>query len=181
SKGTALALKSRIALTYGRYEIAEQAAKAVIDMGVYQLYSSGNPATSYQELFTRAGKLSGGGKKETIFARLHLAHVIMHNLSREIQVPDQFARFVPTRSLVESYLCSDGLPIDKSPLYSDASYEDVFKNRDPRMTQTILVPGDKWGGRYDGRPIAENPDPTIYRVPKFSQDGRGSVTTTGYY
>ncbi|GHE45496.1 RagB/SusD family nutrient uptake outer membrane protein [Sphingobacterium griseoflavum] len=181
SKGAALALKSRIALTYGRYEIAEQAAKAVMDMDVYELYSSGNPSTAYWELFTRAGKLSAGRNKETIFARLHLADVIMHNLSREIQVPDQFARFVPTRSLVESYLCADGLPIDKSPLYSDASYADVFKNRDPRMTQTILVPGDKWGGRYDGRPVAENADPTVFQVPKFSQDGRGSVTTTGYY
>jgi starch-binding outer membrane protein, SusD/RagB family len=181
SRGTALALKSRIALTYGRFELAEQAAKAVMDMGVYQLYTSGNPATAYGELFTRAGKLAGGRNKETIFARLHLTDVIMHNLSREIQVPDQFARFVPTRSLVESYLCADGLPIDKSPLYNDASYADVFKNRDPRMTQTILVPGDKWGGRYDGRPVAQNPDPSIFQVPKFSQDGRGSVTTTGYY
>ncbi|HLS94578.1 putative outer membrane starch-binding protein [Sphingobacterium allocomposti] len=181
SKGTALALKSRIALAYGRYEVAEAAAKAVMDLGVYELYSNGDPSTSYWELFTRAGKLAGGRNKETIFARLHLTDVIMHNLSREIQVPDQFARFVPTRSLVESYLCSDGLPIDKSPLYSDQSYEDVFKNRDPRMTQTILVPGDTWGGRYDGRPTNENPDPSIFMVPKFSQDGRGSVTTTGYY
>lgn len=181
SRGTALALKSRIALEHGRFEIAEQAAKAVMDMGVYELYTNGDPSTAYWELFTRAGKLSAGRNKETIFARLHLADVIMHNLSREIQVPDQFARFVPTRSLVESYLCADGLPIDKSPLYSDASYADVFKNRDPRMTQTILVPGDKWGGRYDGRPVAANSDPTVFQVPKFSQDGRGSVTTTGYY
>ncbi|WP_164111658.1 MULTISPECIES: RagB/SusD family nutrient uptake outer membrane protein [Sphingobacterium] len=181
SRGTALALKSRIALTYGRFEEAEAAAKAVMDLGVYQLYDSGNPKTAYWELFTRAGKLAAGRNKETIFARMHLEDIIMHNLSREIQVPDQFARFVPTRSLVESYLCADGLPIDKSPLYSDASYADVFKNRDPRMTQTILTPGDTWGGRYDGRPIAQNPDPTIFQVPKFSQDGRGSVTTTGYY
>lgn len=49
------------------------------------------------------------------------------------------------------------------------------------MTQTILVPGDQWGGRYDGRPVAQNPDPSIFMVPKFTQDGRGSVTTTGYY
>lgn len=181
SRGAALALKSRIALTHGRFELAEQAAKAVMDLGVYELYTNGDPKTAYWELFTRAGKLSAGRNKETIFARLHLADVIMHNLSREIQVPDQFARFVPTRSLVESYLCADGLPIEKSPLYSDASYADVFKNRDPRMTQTILVPGDKWGGRFDGRPIAQNTDPTIFQVPKFSQDGRGSVTTTGYY
>lgn len=181
SKGTALALKARIALAYGRYEIAEKAAKDVMDLGVYRLYTTGSPKTAYQELFTRNGKVAMGKNQETLFARLHKMDIIMHNLSREIQVPDQFARFVPTKSLVDSYLASDGLPIDKSPLYKDDTYEDVFKNRDPRMTQTILVPGDKWGGRYDGRPIASNPDPTIFQVPKFSQDGRGSVTTTGYY
>lgn len=181
SKGMALALKARIALTYERYEIAEEAAKAVMDMGVYSLYSTGDPTNSYYDLFTRNGKLAGGNNKETIFARLHKMDVIMHNLSREIQVPDQFARFVPTRSLVDSYLCIDGLPIEKSPLYKAENYEDVFKNRDPRLTQTILAPGDTWGGRYDGRPVAENPDPTVFMKPKFTQDGRGSVTTTGYY
>lgn len=181
NKGTALALKARIALTYKRFDVAEEAAKEVMDMGVYSLYSTGDPKTSYYDLFTRNGKLAEGRNKETIFARLHKMDIIMHNLSREIQVPDQFARFVPTRSLVESYLCSDGLPIDKSPLYKDDTYENVFKNRDPRMTQTILVPGDSWGGRYDGRPVGDNPNPNIFKIPKFSQDGRGSVTTTGYY
>jgi starch-binding outer membrane protein, SusD/RagB family len=181
SKGAALALKARIALAEGRYEIAEQAAKAVMDLGVYKLYSNGNPKTNYWELFTDAGKLATGRNQETILARMHKLDIIMHNLSREIQVPDQFARFVPTKSLMDSYLCADGLPIDKSPLYSEATYEDVFKNRDPRLTQTVVVPGDTWGGRYDGRPVNQNPDPTIFRKPKFSQDGRGSVTTTGYY
>lgn len=181
NKGAALALKARIALAEKRYDIAEAAAKAVMDMGIYQLYSNGNPQTSYWELFTDAGKLANGRNKETILARLHKIDIIMHNLSREIQVPDQFARFVPTKSLIDSYLCVDGLPIDQSPLYSEASYEDIFKNRDPRLTQTVVVPGDKWGGNYDGRPISENKDPSIFIRPKFSQDGRGSVTTTGYY
>lgn len=181
NKGAALALKARVALAEGRYDVAEEAAKAVMDMGTYRLYSNGNPETSYWELFTDAGKLANGRNQETILARLHLMDIIMHNLSREIQVPDQSARFVPTRSLVESYLCSDGLPIDKSPRYQDSTYESVFQNRDPRMTQTILVPGDTWGGRYDGRPIAENDNPDVFMRPKFNQDGRGCMTTTGYY
>lgn len=181
SKGTALALKARIALTEKRYDVAEEAAKAVMDMGVYQLYSNGNPETSYWELFTDKGKLASGNNRETIFARLHKLDVIMHNLSREIQVPDQFARFVPTRSVVDSYLSIDGLPIEKSPLYSDETYASIFENRDPRMKQSIVTPGDTWGGRYDGRPIEENENPEIFMTPKFSQDGRGSVTTTGYY
>jgi len=179
NKGAALALKARMALYNERYDVAEDAAKRVMDMGVYELYSTGNPERDYYDLFTYEGKLANGNNKETIIARLSLEDEAMHNLSREIQVPDQVIRWNPTKSLVDSYLMADGLPIDKSPLYSVETYEDVFENRDPRMTQTILEPGSQWGGRYDGRENNENPE--IFEVPKFQSDGRGAVTLTGYY
>src|SRR5690606_36026770 len=67
----------------------------------------------------------------------------------------------------------------KSPLYKETSYQDVFTNRDPRMTQTVLAPNSAWGGRYDGNPA--NTNPAIYTAPKFRSDRRGSVTVTGYY
>lgn len=179
SKGAALALKARIALQEGRYAVAETAAKAVMDLNVYQLYTTGGTTNAYRNLFTYAGKLAGGGNKETILARTHLADISMHNLSREIQVPDQNARWNPTKSLVDSYLCADGLPIEKSPLYKDNNYAAVFANRDPRLVQTILAPGAAWGGRFDGNPT--NTNPAVYTTPKFRSDRRGSVTITGYY
>jgi len=40
----------------------------------------------------------------------------------------------PSYQLYSSYLCIDGLPIDKSPLYEP---RDPFRNRDPRMAYTI--------------------------------------------
>lgn len=181
SKGAALALKARVALYNGRWDVAEKAAKEVMDLGVYQLFTSGDPNRNYYDLFTYKGKLSRNNNRETIIARMHLEDLVLHNLSREIQVPDQVVRWNPTKSLVDSYLMKDGLPIDKSPLYKVEKYEDVFENRDPRMTQTILQPGAEWGGRYDGRPIAENDNPSIFMVPKFSSDRRGAVTITGYY
>lgn len=179
NRGAALALKARLAIYNGMYEVAEQAAKEVIDMGVYQLYSTGNPATDYNDLFSYKGRQANGQNRETIIARLHLPDLVLHNLSREIQVPDQVARWNPTKSLVDSYLMVDGLPIDRSPLYVENSYNDVFQNRDPRMTQTILSPGSPWGGRFDGRAVNNNPD--IFMEPKFNNDRRGSVTITGYY
>ncbi|WP_266202717.1 RagB/SusD family nutrient uptake outer membrane protein [Pontibacter kalidii] len=181
SKGAALALKARVALYNGRWDVAEKAAKEVMDLGVYQLFTSGDPSRNYYDLFTYKGKLSRNNNRETIIARPHLEDLVLHNLSREIQVPDQVVRWNPTKSLVDDYLMEDGLPIEISPLYSVQTYEDVFKNRDPRMTQTILEPGAAWGGRYDGRPIAENENPDIFMVPKFSSDRRGAVTITGYY
>jgi starch-binding outer membrane protein, SusD/RagB family len=186
SKGAALALKARIALYEGRFDVAEKAAKDVMDLNVYRLFTTGGPDNAYRNLFTYAGKLSAGNNQETIIARTHLADLNMHNLSRELQVPDQGSRWNPTKSLLDSYLMKDGLPIDKSPLYQVDSYEDVFKDRDPRMVQTILAPDAAWGGRYDGSPVhydkdTNNDHPTIFRNPKFVSDKKGSVTLTGYY
>ncbi|WBL26709.1 RagB/SusD family nutrient uptake outer membrane protein [Zunongwangia sp. HGR-M22] len=179
NRGAALALKARIALYNERYDVAEDAARRVMEMGVYELFDIDNPEENYNALFTDRGKLSVGNNRETIIARLALSDVAMHNLSREIQVPDQVIRWNPTKSLIDDYLMADGLPIEKSPLYDISSYEDVFENRDPRMTQTILEPGSLWGGRYDGR--EENDNPEIFEVPKFQSDRRGAVTLTGYY
>lgn len=180
SRGVALALKARIALYNQRYDVAEQAAKDLMDLNVYSLYTAGGPENAYRNLFTHAGKLARGANRETIFARLNLVDISMHNLSREIQVPEN-CRWNATKSLAESYLCSDGLPIDKSPLYDSTSYQSIWQNRDPRMEQTLLRPGAVWGGGWDGNPATT--DPTIFTAPKFRQDINrvGSVTTTGYY
>ena len=179
TKGAALGWKSRVALFYGRWDVAEAAAKAVMDLGVYQLYSNGDPKTSYNELFTDKGKLSTGGNKETMIARLHVLDVATHNMSRETQVPDQQARFSPTKSLVDSYLCTDGKPITLSDLYSEDTYADIFKNRDPRLSQTVLAPGSEWGGKDDGDTDA-NPS-AIFTTPKYNADKKGCLTGTGYY
>jgi starch-binding outer membrane protein, SusD/RagB family len=179
TKGAALGWKAKVALFYERWAVAEAAAKAVMDLNVYQLYSNGNTATSYQELFTYKGKLANGTNKESILVRPYLANVIHHNMSRESWVPDQVSRFSVTKSLVDAYLCSDGKPISTSPLYSEASYTDLFNNRDPRMKQTVLSPGATWGGLDDGDADA-NPN-TIFNLPKWNVDKKGSVTGTGYY
>lgn len=181
SKGAALALKARVALYAKRYDVAEKAAQDCMDLGVYQLYSNGNPKTSYNELFTYAGKLSAGNNKESILVRIHLADVAMHNLSREIQVPDQASRFNPTKALVDSYLDTLGYPINhENSVYRENSYADIFRNRDPRMTQTILTPGAVWGGRKDGNPA--NTNLTIFTAPRFiSGNPGGTVTLTGFY
>lgn len=186
NKGAALGLKARIAIYNQRWAVAEQAAKAVMDMGIYELYSNGDPQTSYKELFTYEGNLSGGNNRETIITRLSLEGVTDHNLSREIQVPDQVVRWNPTKSLVDSYLMTDGLPIELSPLYNVNNYNEVFENRDPRMTQTILEPGSAWGGRYDSSEAhldndPSNDHPERFEVPKFQSDRRGATTITGYY
>lgn len=179
SRGAALGLRARMALYDGRWAEAEKSSKALMDLGVYSLYTTGKPESDYYNLFTYKGKLSAGANKETIIARIHLADVSMHNLSRETQVPDQSSRYNPTKALVDAYLCTDGLPIDRSPLYKEDTYVDIWENRDPRMRMTVLAPGGTWGGKKDGNPA--NTNPSIFTAPKFVSDKLGSVTITGYY
>lgn len=181
SRGAAYALKARVALYAGRYDVAEQAAQDCIDLGVYELYNNGNPETSYNELFTWAGKLAAGNNRETIIARAYLTDIAMHNLSREIQVPDQASRFNPTKALVDTYLDTLGYPITHpSSVYEEDSYADIFRNRDPRMRQTILPPGSEWGGRNDGNPA--NTNLSIFTAPRFTAGNPGgSVTLSGFY
>ncbi len=55
-----------------------------------------------------------------------------------------------SKSMVEDYLCTDGLPITLSPLYKgDEVFENIFENRDPRLRQSVLHPDDvtyySWG------------------------------------
>lgn len=182
TKGAALALKARVALYNYKYDVAEKAAKDVMDLGIYQLYTAGTPATAYNDFFTYKGKIKNSTNKETILARIYSNEALAyHNMSRETQVPDQASRWNPTKSLVDAYLCSDGLPIDKSPLYKETTYADVFANRDPRMKQTILAPGAAWGGRQDGKNETSTVNWGTYTTPKFISNRLGSVTITGYY
>lgn len=135
TKGAAWALKSRVALIGERFDVAAEAAKAVIDSDEYELYSD------YNGLFTYDGE----GSKEVIFEIMFQYGLYDHRMpistfSRNAQGN---STKVPTQSLVDSYECIDGLTIDESPLYDPTR---PFENRDPRLKQTIAVPGDVFLG-----------------------------------
>ncbi len=200
--GTAAkAMEARVALQNKRWEVARDASKALMPGGKYayhQLYFTGRPKQDYFDLFTFEGRASRkAANKEAILSyvfNFDAASPTRHNLSRELQVPDQIIRFNATKSLIDSYLCTDGLPVEKSPLYKGngtytpaySAYDSLFVNRDPRMKQSIVYPGyDKWYGKLDGRGTtnaAEDASKTnIFRSPKFNNDGKGAVTYTGYY
>ena len=54
-----------------------------------------------------------------------------------------FAGLIPSQSMIDSYLCTDGLTIDKSPLYDP---QKPFLNRDPRLNMSCVVPGSIFNG-----------------------------------
>jgi hypothetical protein len=135
TKGAALALKSRIALYNEDWTIAAEAAKEVMDLRVYSLHPS------YEELFQYQGEQSS----EVIFSRQYANLTnARHNMTIQIGSSvafDGWSNFLPTKSLIDSYECTDGLDINTSPLYNEKF---PWTNRDPRLHQSIVYPGREY-------------------------------------
>ena len=182
SQCTALALLSRIYLYNEMYDEAISAAERAMANPYHQLYSTGNPSEDYVNLFNWTGRASrNAANKETLLAFVYNYDLgetarTSHNLSRECWVPGDYARFVPTNSMIEAYLTKDGKIWDPSTVNT---YEDVFKDRDPRMVQSILPPNTPWEGGKSGDLMST--DDKIYTYPLLTNDKTGAMTYSGYY
>lgn len=151
TKGAALAMKARIALFFGDWAIARDAAKACMDLNVYQLHAD------YSDLFLSKTKnpeeLIFGIPRSTLLGET--IGDIRNYLSR---LAGGYASWGPSWELFCAYLCTDGLPIDKSPLFNPRQ---PFKNRDPRCTATIVEFQTPWLG------FMYQPHPDTLKVMNF--------------
>lgn len=149
----AQALKSRVALfeaTWARYhntggdvdrylDESLAASNALIGSGEHELFYSSDVKRSYYNFFLEEGNDS----KEQIVARRY---------SRELEVTHGYGGdavngygLMFNSTFIESFLCADGLPISKSPLYQKTGdWLDEWKNRDPRMKQMVVVPDSNY-------------------------------------
>jgi hypothetical protein len=182
SQCAALALLSRIYLYNEMYDEAVSAAERAMANSYHALYSTGNPDVDYVNLFNWTGRASRNAlNKETLLAFVYNYDLgesarTSHNLSRECWVPGDYARFVPTNSMIEAYLTKDGQIWDPSTVNT---YEDVFKDRDPRMTQSILPPNTPWEGGKSADLLST--DDKIYTYPLLTNDKTAAMTYSGYY
>lgn len=156
TKEVALLFKSRVCLFEGTWEkyhsgtpfgvsgsegidylrLASNAAKQIIDGGLHNIYVGGNPEQDYYRLF---GQIDYSTNPEVMFWKkwdMSLGQVRWQ--------PSVWGHgFGLTKGLIDSYLCKDGLPTAKSPLYvGDNNLVEVVTNRDPRLEQTIYLPWD---------------------------------------
>lgn len=148
TKGAALAMKARIALFYKDYAIARDAAKACMDLNAYELHAD------YSTLFLSKTK----NPKELILGvpRSAVLKVTISDTKNWISrnAGGWGAAVAPSWELLCSYLCTDGLPIDESPLFDPRL---PFKNRDPRCTATIVEFQTPWlGFMYQPHPDSLN-------------------------
>ncbi len=140
TKGAAYAFKARIATWMLDYPTARDAAKGCIDLGVYSL------EPEYGRLFVSATDAS----PEFIFVIPRSEELTGTNMAGSSFLP----RFLggtstaqPSWELFCSYTCTDGLPIDESPLFNP---QQPFKNRDPRLSEIVAEFGTAFHGyMYD--------------------------------
>ena len=129
SKGAALALKSRVALYNQRWDVAASAADELIKMGNYSLNGS------YPDLFKYAGQNS----REIILAVQYQKGFAVHAYPRFFgsRMSLGHSNKIPSQPLIDAFECTDGLTIDKSPLFNVSK---PFENRDPRLGYTVVLP-----------------------------------------
>lgn len=174
--GTQLTLSSEYFLTQ-----AADAAKAVIDYGKYKMYKGetivkGQP---YRDFFV----LEDAETSETILSRRYLYTDEM-NIRHGLQFKYKNQRHSLTRALAYHYLMADGTPFQSQEGWQTMQYNQEFKNRDPRMAQTIAAPdyvavGTDASTKY--YPSCKDYDRSGYRPIKYfsddTHDGAGTSTT----
>lgn len=134
TKGAALGMWARVALWYSDWDTVIDCTNQIIGLGIYELYPD------FGKLFLS----STHNTKESLFS---LAHSVEIGVSWDNKwhetVPRNnsgYAANVPSWELLAGFLCSDGLPIDESPLFDRT---DPTLNRDPRCAMTIVQFGSE--------------------------------------
>ena len=207
TKGAALALKSRILLFAASdlvadgsastelvgyksadrtklWTAAKNAAKAVIDLGSYELENFGAPdkaavSTRFFNFFKRTDLASA----EVIWGKMFLKDVGSRNQMNLINGTNGFVMYgcnAPTGNLVDAFQMEDGSPfashyqVGAGNLYQSVSTKytspNMYYNREPRFYAEILYDSAVWQKRY--------PD-LAPRDPLGIYDRRTRVTISG--
>lgn len=152
TKYVAYALKSRICLfegTFRKYHTelnlqntasawlnnAATSAQAVMDAGIYSIYTAGGAGKSYRTVFT-----NGTPVNEVMLAAICDLPLSVLNDANWYWTSGTYgdkASF--TRTFINTYLNIDGTPFTNNPDYPTMVFKDEVKNRDLRLKQTIRL------------------------------------------
>ena len=156
SKGAALALEARIALFEGTWnefrgidgyqtllDKAINASSQIINSGEYELFDRRDVLgdESWRYFFfldikkSNFANLTKADQKENILVNRYDGTI------RGVPQNSFTGGDCPTQKFADMFLCTDGLPIDKSPLFQGRQTNlSEYVNRDLRMTNTLVVP-----------------------------------------
>jgi hypothetical protein len=161
TKWAALALKSRFCLfegTYRKYhegditlwtlpadakpaeyylQLAADAAEELMVLGPHHLYTTGHPDYDYQNLFAQYEADAG---EFILSIDYDYANKVFHNASGTALL-SVCGRNSPTKGFIDHYLMANGTRFSSVAGWSTKSFADQVRGRDPRLHQTIRIPG----------------------------------------
>jgi len=187
TKNIAYAFKARICLfegTFRKYHTelnlqgtastwltqAADAAKVVMDQGVFKLYEGAGTDLSYRTVFTTITPVPNS--EVMMGAIMDLALSVTHAANWVHTSSTTGVRFSFIRTFINTYLNLDGTPFTDNPDYQTMVFKDEVKNRDKRLKQTIRLGDYKRfsGGALVPTPPAFNYSYTGYQPIKWSLD-----------
>ncbi|HUX97259.1 MAG TPA: RagB/SusD family nutrient uptake outer membrane protein [Bacteroidales bacterium] len=157
NKEVAILFKARVCLYEGTWEkyhmntpfgvegkdgseyirIAAEAAEQLMNMGTFSLYK-GPPEKEYFSLFNQVDYTNN--TEVLMWKKYDVGLGVYHWCSQFL--PFGGGDIGVSRSFMDDYLCIDGRPVSVSPLF--LGYDSLLAeaaNRDPRLAQSILLPG----------------------------------------
>ena len=183
TKWAALALKARFCLyegTFRKYhnisyperdykyylQLAASAAEELMTTSPHKLYSTGKPDLDYAVLFSQYEESTA---EYILSINFDFGTELMHNATAMGLMNSQ-GRQSLTKKFVNCYLMKDGSRFTDKDGYATMTYSEEVVDRDPRLGQTILLPG--------GSRIHEENGTYSYSVTPQPVDF--TVTITGY-
>lgn len=143
-----------------RWQLAADAAQAVIDLGKYSLNVDNTTKPGY-------------GFYNVFLKRVNSEYIFQYNRPAQKEFESYYlppsrsgaSTMKPTESLVEAFPMIDGHPITESSLYD---HNNPYANRDPRLANTII---------YNGMPYMTNAG-TVTPVYTYTSTGSAITNTT---
>ena len=190
NKWAALALKAQFCLfegTFRKYHgisypehdynyylsLAAEAAKKIIDGDYYKLYTTGHPEKDYLNLFAQE---NASADEYILAVKYDYGLNIKHNATAYAVVASQ-GRPGATKKLVDSYLMADGSRFTDKPNWDKAQFYEQTTGRDPRLGQTIRIPGYTRIGKTEKLTPDFGSTITGYQLVKFVMDPSANNST----
>ncbi|MCG8386806.1 MAG: RagB/SusD family nutrient uptake outer membrane protein [Cytophagales bacterium] len=148
-------------------QTAEQASGRIVNSGLFDLYN-GEGLESYRFLFT-----PGNEQDNEIIWSVQFGSGLGGNNGESISwttTTRPYPNNMPLPNLIDDFYCTDGLPIDQSPLYDPSN---IQANRDPRLDATIVFDGEQWLSDFPPMNIGPANRRTGFAVDKYCVEERG--------
>jgi hypothetical protein len=190
TKAAAVMLKARIYLMQGDMDNVKRYCGYLIDnqneYGHYSLFTTATPNYSaYENLFMSAFEYNDEVILDYTYVPLTRTWNNFIDMVPQSVPGVRVAGRVPTQSLVESYITTNGLPVSSAntkptPYASDPTYNEnsPYVSRDPRLAATVIYDGAKWKDKSATGVYTET---TVNIKSGIDAYGAENATQSGYY